>query len=432
MESDKSVMIDDYVLKRELGNGANARVYLGYHSAKSSEAFAIKLINGESSNSEEVNAESIIMEAKTLQNLNHPNIIKVYELKADGKINNRGTVYDGNTLYCVMQLAEKGVMLDYLMNGGAMSENVARHYFRQLVEGMIFIHNKGVVHRDLKPDNLLLGSQYELLIADFGHCAEDDGKKKITKLATRLGTPIYNAPEISSTKSTEYDGKAVDSFMVGVVLFVMLTANTPFRDGASINDPFYKFFFNGTPQGFWSLHQSRLKNINFSEDLKDLLNGLFAVDGKQRPDLTKVLEHKWFSGPVASEEEVKKDMRKRFEIQEDKQKIEAEKAAARKARAGKRTGGSAAYGGEGHRAVTVDRDGILEHLNDDSEDIKRAVNAIVFDKHVPEYTNEGSSFFYSYHSALSPEELLKAATVVANNMTENADVVINVDKYEVD
>jgi serine/threonine protein kinase len=430
MEASKAVMIDDYVLKRELGSGANARVYLGYHKSNEKDLFAIKLINSESSNSEEVNAEAIAMEAKTLQNLNHPNIIKVYDLRENGRINNRGQVYPGNTLYCVMQLAQKGVFLDYLMSGGQMEENVARFYFKQLVDAMSYIHSRGVVHRDLKPDNLLVGDNYDLLVADFGHCAESNGTKDVTKLSTRLGTPIYNAPEIASSKSSKYDGKEVDSFMVGVVLFIFLTANTPFKEGANKIDPFYKHIIAGNPKGFWDLHESRLKKVNFSMELKDLISALFAVEGGHRPQLSQLLAHPWMQGPTASQAEVKQEMEKRYQAQESQKKAEAEKAAARKARAAQRGGGGRAYG-EHHRDVHVETDGITQHLNDGSEDIEKQINMITFKNTVPLYNNEGSSFFNSYFSALTPEELLKAATVVANNMTDQADVKIRTDYFEV-
>lgn len=430
MEDTKSVMIDDYILTRELGSGANARVYLGHHKSNEKEFYAVKLINTDSSNSDEVNAEAIQMEAKTLQNLNHPNIIRVYDLKTNGRINNKGNVYDVDTLYCVMQLAQKGVMLDYLMTGGQMTENVARYYFKQLVEAMNYIHSKDVVHRDLKPDNLLLGDNYQLLVADFGHCAQNNGSKDVSKLSTKLGTPIYNAPEVSSSKTVNYNGKEVDSFMAGVVLFILLTANTPFRDGANKIDPFYKNFINGNPDAFWALHESRLKNVKFSGEFKSLLNALFAVEGDKRPSLNSVLQSSWMQGPTASDSEAKQEMQRRYEIQEQQKAAEAEKARARKARAAQRGGGSKAYG-QHQRDVYIESNGIIEHLNDATEEATKKINEIVFKEAVPEYRNDGSSFFNCYYSAMSAEELLKAATVIANNMTDLADVHINVEYYEV-
>lgn len=385
------------------------------------------MVNGDGKNSEAVNADAIIKEAKLLQSINHPNIVRVFDLKYDGRVNNRGTITQ-NTLYCVMQLANRGVMLGYLMIGGQLSENLARHYLRQLVEGMILIHSKGMVHRDLKPDNLLLRKNYELLIANFGHCSQDN----INKLSERLGTIIYNPPELSSSSSSKYDGKAVDNLMVGVVLFILLTANIPFMVGAPNSDLFYKYLMDNSPEGFWSLQQSRDLKFKFSNDLKDLLTSLFAVKPSQRPELANVLQHKWFNGPVTSDAEVVAHIKKIYEQQVVNAQRQADEAVAKAAKAEPRNGGSSAYGGQGQRAVSVERDGMLEHLNKASDEIKRAVDAIVFNKDVPVYTNEGSAFFNSYFSALTPEELLKVATVVSNNMTENANVVINVNRYQVD
>lgn len=430
MESDSSkVTIGDYVLKRELGSGANARVYLGYPKADESHRVAIKLINSEGSNSEDVNAQAIVSEAKILQTFKHPNIVQVYDLRADGVITNRGIPYGNNHLYCVMQLAQKGVMLDYLMTGGQMSEPIAKYYFKQLVDGLNYIHSKDCVHRDLKPDNLLIGDNYELLIADFGHAAQTDGTKNITQLSSRLGTPIYNAPEVSS--KSKYDGRPVDSFMAGVVLFVFLTANTPFRDGANKIDPFYKHFMSEDPASFWKLHESRLKSVHFSSGAKNLMSKLFCHDPSKRPSLAEVMSDAWLSTNIASDQEVKSEMHKRLEQQEQKKLQEQQKAAAKKARA--RTGQKekAGYGGE-HRAVSVEQDGIIGRLNDSSDQsVVKQINNITFKEQPPVYTNEGSTFFNNYYSSLSPEELLKAVTVVANNLTDKADITISPDKFQV-
>jgi serine/threonine protein kinase len=420
--SQKLGMLDNYVIEKLLGSGANAKVFLGYQESDPSAKYAIKLVNDESSNDEDINRDAIISEAKILQNFKHHNIIKMYDLRADGVLKVGDKVDHVKHLYCVMQIADKGVMLDYLMSGGLMTEPVARYYFKQMVDGLIYIHNKGYAHRDLKPDNLLLGSNYELLIADFGHSTLLQGKKGDGKLSSKLGTPIYNAPEVGQK---QYEGKPVDTFMAGVCLFIFLTANTPFKDGASKNDPFYKNFLDMNPAGFWSLHEKRLKHVNFNPILKDLLSGLFTFDPTHRPTLDDVTKHPWWNQPTASDAEVKQEMHKRFEAEERRKDEEIKKAAARRAKAGSRQTGPHK---EHNRDVVIESD-IYSQLNDNTAENRDQIMNIKFSDAPPAYEDRGTNFFNTFYSSLQPEALLKAATVVANNNCKT--VTLNLKDYTV-
>lgn len=415
-------MLDNYVIEKLLGSGANAKVFLGYQESDPSTKYAIKLVNDESTNDEDINRDAIISEAKILQNFKHPNIIKMYDLRADGVLRVGDKVDNVKHLYCVMQIADKGVMLDFLMSGGLFTEPVARYYFKQMVDGLIYIHNKGYAHRDLKPDNLLLGNNYELLIADFGHSTLLQGRKGDGKLSSRLGTPIYNAPEVGQKN---YEGKPVDTFMAGVVLFIFLTANTPFKDGATKNDPFYKNFIELNPAGFWATHEKRLKHITFNPLLKDLLSGLFTYDPTHRPSLEDVTKHPWWALPTASEAEIKQEMHKRFEAEEKRKEDEIKRAAARRAKAGSRQAGAPTAH---NRDVIIESD-IYSQLAHSTVENRNQIMNIKFGTEPPMYEDRGTNFFNSYYSSLKPEMLLKTATVVANNNCKS--VTINLKDYTV-
>lgn len=419
--TNKLNMLDNYVIERLLGSGANAKVFLGHQVNDPTTKYAIKLVNDESSNDEDINRDAIISEAKILQNFKHLNIIKMYDLRADGMLKVGGKTDTVRHLYCVMQIADKGVMLDYLMAGGLLSEPVARFYFKQLVDGLIYIHNKGYAHRDLKPDNLLLGSNYELLIADFGHSTLLQGKRGDGKLSSKLGTPIYNAPEVGQK---QYEGKPVDTFMAGVVLFIFLTANTPFKDGATKHDPFYKNLIDQNPAAFWALHEKRLRHINFTPLLKDLLSGLFTYDPAARPTLDDVTKHPWWNQQTASECEVKQEMHKRFMVEEKRKEDEIKRATQRRANR-VQAGGAGTH----HRAVVLESD-VYSQLNSDAPlESKQQIMDIKLEHEPPVFEDNGSSFFNTYYSSLSPEMLLKAATVVANNNSKS--VTLNVKEFTV-
>lgn len=98
--------------------------------------------------------------------------------------------------YIVLELALGGELFDFVANSGRFEEPAARYYFKQFLEGLDYVHQKGFTHRDLKPENLLLDHQFTLKIADFGFAAPVEGKDGSGNLTTKLGTLNYMAPEI--------------------------------------------------------------------------------------------------------------------------------------------------------------------------------------------------------------------------------------------
>lgn len=124
-------------------------------------------------------------------------------------------------MYIVLELATGGEFFDYIATGGAFPENIARFYFRQLIDALDYVHTRGAVHRDLKPENLLFDADYNLKVADFGFAAPVDGRDGQGYLRTKLGTESYMAPEINMKRA--YSGASVDLFASGIILFIMLT-----------------------------------------------------------------------------------------------------------------------------------------------------------------------------------------------------------------
>lgn len=91
-------------------------------------------------------------------------------------------------------------MFDYVATTGRFDEQIARFYFRQLIEGLDYVHQKGITHRDLKPENVLYDSAFNLKIADFGFAAPIAGRDGSGYNKTKLGTESYMAPEIHMRK----------------------------------------------------------------------------------------------------------------------------------------------------------------------------------------------------------------------------------------
>uniref|UniRef100_A0A452VFT1 non-specific serine/threonine protein kinase n=1 Tax=Ursus maritimus TaxID=29073 RepID=A0A452VFT1_URSMA len=165
--------VGNYRLLRTIGKGNFAKVKLARHILTGRELFR---------------------EVRIMKGLNHPNIVKLFEVIETEK-----------TLYLVMEYASAGEVFDYLVSHGRMKEKEARAKFRQIVSAVHYCHQKNIVHRDLKAENLLLDAEANIKIADFGFSNEFTLG---SKLDTFCGSPPYAAPELFQGK--KYDGPEVD------------------------------------------------------------------------------------------------------------------------------------------------------------------------------------------------------------------------------
>ncbi|EXC01171.1 CBL-interacting serine/threonine-protein kinase 8 [Morus notabilis] len=129
-------------------------------------------------------------------------------------------------IYIILEFITGGELFDKIVHHGRLSEAGARRYFQQLIDGVDYCHSKGVYHRDLKPENLLLDSQGNLKISDFGLSALPE--QGVSLLRTTCGTPNYVAPEVLSHKG--YNGAVADVWSCGVILYVLMAGYLPFDD----------------------------------------------------------------------------------------------------------------------------------------------------------------------------------------------------------
>jgi len=208
--------IGKYRLLKTIGKGNFAKVKLAKHIPTGKEV-AIKIIDKTQLNPGSL--QKLFREVRIMKTLDHPNIVKLFQVIETEK-----------TLYLVMEYASGGEVFDYLVLHGRMKEKEARAKFRQIVSAVQYCHQKKIIHRDLKAENLLLDSEMNIKIADFGFSNEFVPGNK---LDTFCGSPPYAAPELFQGK--KYDGPEVDVWSLGVILYTLVSGSLPF-DGSTLRE----------------------------------------------------------------------------------------------------------------------------------------------------------------------------------------------------
>jgi serine/threonine protein kinase len=192
-----------------------------------------------------------------------------------------------NLVFIVMEYVSGGLLFDLCQTMGAMGEDAGRFFLMQLLESIDYMHNKRVVHRDLKLENILVDDKLNLKIADFGFACY----KSIDSLKSYRGTMTYMAPEIKEGKV--YKGTQVDLFSLGVILFIIVQGIFPFKEARK-----EEYFYNLLLTGQIDLYFTKVNGHGLSADFKNLILSLFAFDGDKRPTMQQIKAHPWLN-PVS-------------------------------------------------------------------------------------------------------------------------------------
>ncbi|KAG6865584.1 hypothetical protein C0991_001133 [Blastosporella zonata] len=264
-----------YLLLQTLGEGEFGKVKLGLHSQWGEEV-AVKLIRrGNVDNT--VRMSKVEREIEVLRTLKHPNIVRLYDVIETDK-------YIG----IILEYASGGELFDHILAHRYLRERDAAKLFSQLISGVWYIHQKKIVHRDLKLENLLLDRHRNVIITDFGFANRFEHRSD-DLMQTSCGSPCYAAPELVISEGL-YVGSAVDIWSCGVILYAMLAGYLPFDDdpanpdGDNIN-LLYKYIVN-TPLSFPEY---------ISAEARDLLGMMLVPDPTRRSSLEAVMRHPWLS-----------------------------------------------------------------------------------------------------------------------------------------
>ena len=204
--------LGDYELVERIGGGGMAEVYRAKQLTAFGREVALKVIRAGLSENEKFR-ERFLREAQAISKLSHPNILPLIEFGEEQEI-----------LYLVMPLVPEGTLRDLIkQRDGALPLEEAITFFLQLCSAVHYAHEQGIIHRDIKPQNVLLQRHTHVLLADFG-IARSDAETRITGEGAGLGTVEYMAPEQAIGQAD----KRSDIYSLGVVLYQLLTGVVPY------------------------------------------------------------------------------------------------------------------------------------------------------------------------------------------------------------
>eukprot|EP00062_Callorhinchus_milii_P023282 gi/632982005/ref/XP_007907898.1/ PREDICTED: NUAK family SNF1-like kinase 1 [Callorhinchus milii] len=251
-----------YELLETRGKGTYGKVNKGIERL-SGRVVAIKSIRKDKIKDDQ-DMVHIRREIEIMSSLNHPHIINIYEV-----------FENKDKIVIVMEYASKGELYDYISERRKLNERETRHFFRQIVSAVHYCHKKGVVHRDLKLENILLDDNCNIKIADFGlsNLYHQD-----RFLQTFCGSPLYASPEIVNGRP--YRGPEVDSWALGVLLYTLVYGTMPF-DGCN--------------------HKNLIRQISSGEyreptepsDARGLIRWMLMVNPERRATIEDIANHWW-------------------------------------------------------------------------------------------------------------------------------------------
>ncbi|CCX11803.1 kinase-like domain-containing protein [Pyronema domesticum] len=321
-DSGQGMRINQYILKQEIGRGSFGAVHLAVDQQNPDNQYAVKEISKSRLRKKDqanllrqppgarrggggfhLNRRSVsdITRAQELSNplylireeiailkkLDHQNVVSLIEVLDDP---------EGDSFYMVLEWCAKGVIMKVDLDRSAdpYPEEQCRLWFRDMILGIEYLHSQGIVHRDIKPDNLLLTSDDVLKIVDFGvsEMFEKDAPMRTAKFA---GSPAFLPPELCKVGHGDVDGRAADIWSMGVTLYCLLFGRLPFSHHVLVD------LYNAIQEDLIQLP------TDIDPDLSDLLHQLLQKDPERRITMKDLRNHAWVtrsgSDPLLSEED---------------------------------------------------------------------------------------------------------------------------------
>lgn len=300
--ADNAKKVMGYKLGQKLGFGAFSWAMKGYKEEVDRWA-ALKFTKHSdgSDRAKQRQLTEIMTELKVFESVRHENVVCLYEFKEEVDY----THDNGKTDKCfcmALELCEAGELFDIVYYTGKLDEKLARTMFRQIAHGIRALHNANLAHRDIKPQNVLLTSDFVIKIADFGSSKQFNQQHLMR--TNRVGTRGYQAPELLLGRGYT---KKCDIFALGVLLFVCLTKHPPFKNAVA-EDQWFRQIAKKAFEEFWRKHPKD----HLSPECADMICNMFCYQPLDRLDIEAVISHPWFNGDIYNKDELQPIMDKRW------------------------------------------------------------------------------------------------------------------------
>lgn len=254
--------VNQYVMIKKIGQGFNAKVYLAFNT-ESKKSYAAKTIRLSHKDSK---VQTLIREIQLMRSLSHKNIIQFHEVLHD---------YLNQNAYIIMEYADCGSLQNLIDENFHFSESDLASTFIQILEALIYLHEHGIVHQDIKPSNILFLSSGLVKLADFGIGHSFASAEQV------VGTPAYQAPELF-IEPTEIEPSKMDIYSLGVTLFQTITGKLPYN-GENVYE---------------IAHIAETGNLKLPDDisptLADLLQKMITPNPSKRLSSFEAIQHPFF------------------------------------------------------------------------------------------------------------------------------------------
>jgi Serine/threonine protein kinase len=292
----KSPILKNYQIESCINNGRT--LVLLVVSLDDQKKYAMKIYPYSKGNI----SPAYISEAR-FSHLSNEHIIHIAKIQPREQFTLNGVSKDAS--YLLMEYAPYGCFRPLAICPQFNSNTLlVRTYFKQLIQGLEYLHEQNVSHLDLKLDNLLLGEDFKLKIADF-----DTSYIKEDIFVLGKGTTNFRAPELKDGKCKKT--KLADVYSAGIILFTLNAGILPYSEDTKIyGQNLYDLLFNDL-QKFWEVHE-KIHKRPFDSDFKALFESMTRFNPLERISLSEIKESRWYQGPCYSQHEVSKVLKEIF------------------------------------------------------------------------------------------------------------------------
>ena len=290
----------NFKILQKLGEGFSSNVYICKFQNKE---YAIKILKDNPTSKNYFEKEISIL--KKINNNYITNLITYGNSKFE---------FDKNTIsnnyYIILDLGKKGELFNYILYPKkGFSESQTRYIFTEILKGVKSIHDNGIIHLDLKIENIMIDEFYNVKISDFGFSIDNTNKELINIFQ---GSEKYKAPEIILKKP--FIGFYADVFSLGVILFLILTGNYPFKSARKY-DICYTNIIKGKIDHYWFLVKKKIFEDNDdnlpSEEFRDLFIKMIQFEPNNRISIDDIFTHPWMNKDLITKDEIVNEFKNR-------------------------------------------------------------------------------------------------------------------------